>query len=209
MGLGQGTVASFFRHACDGCDRTFFLTRSHHNFPAYHIFVHLQRSAQTKIRPKSEFKAHSSSPIQTFSLNVRRFPRPRIMPVGHLHESSQPNASPKILMINFRLRGHFHPHSSSPAIFPSRHTCISPLSHSTNVRELNRVVVLAPNPNYRRGRPLARDAPRFRLQLPWPHLHVPLCFFVRVEAERREIRFLAGDAVGALDGCRGRYWVGC
>lgn len=89
--------------------------------------------------------------------------RPRIMPVGHLHESSQPNASPKILMINFRLRGHFHPHYSSPAISPSRHTCISPLSHATNVRKLNRVVVLAPNPNYRRGRPLARHASAFQI----------------------------------------------
>lgn len=96
--------------------------------------------------------------------------RPRIMPVGHLHESSQtsriaqqPNASPKILMINFRFRGHFHPHYSSPAISPSRHTCISPLSHATNVRKLNRVVVLAPNPNYRRGRPLARHASAFQI----------------------------------------------
>ena len=210
MGLRQGTVASFFFDmlAMDVMEPFSLLEAI-----ATLLHTTTQYISNDERKPRSDpsldLRRALFFNITTFSPKVRRFPRPRIMPVGHLHESSQPNASPKILMINFRLRGHFHPHSSSPAIFPSRHTCISPLSHSTNVRELNRVVVLAPNPNYRRGRPLARDAPRFRLQLPWPHLHVPLCFFVRVEAERREIRFLAGDAVGALDGCRGRYWVGC
>jgi len=201
MRLRQGTVASLSGPVCGGHDgplsslleaiTTFLHTRS-------------QYISNDQRKPRSALSLSLRRTLSfndtTFSLKVRSSRRPRIMPVGHLHESSQtsriaqqPNASPKILMINFRLRGHFHPHYSSTAISPFRHTCISPLSHSTNVRKLNRVVVLAPNPNYRRGRPLARYAPRFRFSSltcwPWPHLHVRLCFFVRVEAERRKYGF--------------------
>jgi len=103
MGLRQGTVASFSRPACDGRTGPFLsLLEAITTFlPTTSLYI-----SNDQRKPRSDPSLSSRRALffnnTTCSLKVRSFPRSRIMPVGHLHESSQPKASPKILMINFR-----------------------------------------------------------------------------------------------------------
>jgi len=110
MGLRQGTVASFFFDmlAMDVMEPFSLLEAI-----ATLLHTTTQYISNDERKPRSDpsldLRRALFFNITTFSPKVRRFPRPRIMPVGHLHESSQtsriaqqPNASPKILMINFR-----------------------------------------------------------------------------------------------------------